>query len=77
VKVGEEKSLSSVCDLTCTVLDEPEDSLYVLKRPNKELPKPRTLIDIIGVYTGGPYKRRLGEANHTPENYEEFLDFIQ
>lgn len=49
---------------------------YVLKRPLKDLPKPRTLADIIGVYTGGPGGRRKTEADHTPQKYEEFLDFV-
>jgi hypothetical protein len=77
VKVGEERLLSAVCDLNCTVADDSESCLYVLKRPNRELPRPRVLSDIIGVYTGGPSKRRLGEPNHSQENYEEFLDFVQ
>jgi dual specificity tyrosine-phosphorylation-regulated kinase 1 len=76
VQKGEEANISSICDLNCTVFDAEENVTYVLKRPNRDLPKPRSLSDIIGVYIGGPSKRRLGEPNHSPEHYEEFLDFI-
>ena len=61
---------------------------YVLKRPvGKTAPVPsteeglkkkgKTLRDIIGVDTGGPYGRRKDEPGHTVEKYEEFLDLIQ
>ncbi len=61
---------------------------YVLKRPvGKTAPvpttdeglkkKPKSLREIIGVDTGGPYGRRQGEPGHTVEKYEEFLDLIK
>lgn len=53
---------------------------YKMKRPTQtksEMPKPRTLAEIIGVHIGGPFGRRKGEAGHAVENYEEFLDFVQ
>jgi hypothetical protein len=77
VKRGQESTLPSVCDQTCFVHDPEEDVLYVLKRPNKDMPKRRTLAEIIGVRTGGPQGRRHGEPNHTVVRYEEFLDFVE
>eukprot|EP01031_Cornospumella_fuschlensis_P034545 gene34545-41826_t len=73
---GSESTLPASCDLSCTLLDEKNNVLYVLKRPHRDMPKPRKLQDILGVYTGGPAGRRAGEPNHTVERYEEFLDFI-
>mgnify|MGYP003385798101 CR=1 FL=1 len=67
---------------------ESTQSAYVLKRPvgkTAGVPttpedikkKSKTLRDIIGVDTGGPYGRRQGEPGHTVEKYEEFLDLIR
>lgn len=67
---------------------EPKQYAYVLKRPvgktagvpttpDEIKKRSRTLRDIIGVDTGGPYGRRTGEPGHTVEKYEEFLDLIQ
>lgn len=77
INPGEESTLPAVCDKSCTVLDETENVLYVLKRPNKDMPKPRRLEDIIGVYTFGPGGRRQGEQNHNEARYLEFLDFVR
>lgn len=77
IKPGEESTLPAVCDTSCTVLDPNENVLYVLKRPNKDMPKPRKLEEIIGVYTFGPSGRRVGEANHNQARYLEFLDFVE
>lgn len=43
-------------------------------RENKRYRSPgsRKLADIIGVDTGGPGSRRLGECGHTPEEYTKF-----
>jgi dual specificity tyrosine-phosphorylation-regulated kinase 1 len=77
IKPGEESTLPAVCDTDCTVLDPTENVLYVLKRPNKDLPKSRKLDEIIGVYTSGPNGRRMGEPNHNQARYLEFLDFVE
>mmetsp|Transcript_56298 Transcript_56298/g.110984 ORF Transcript_56298/g.110984 Transcript_56298/m.110984 type:complete len:561 (-) Transcript_56298:263-1945(-) len=70
-------ALPGVCDLTKTVQEEDGSAFFVLKRPNKEGPRARTLEEIIGVNTGGPAGRRAGEADHTPAKYTEFLDFVK
>lgn len=57
-------------------MDPVENVLYVLKRPNRDMPAPRRLDEIIGVYSGGPGGRRAGEPNHGVPRYEEFLDFV-
>jgi hypothetical protein len=68
---------SSVCDMNCIVRDDQSSDVYILKRPNKDNPKPRSLAEIIGVYNGGPNGRRSGDSDHTPKQYEGFLDFVQ
>lgn len=74
----EEVTLPSTCDKSHIVHEEDGQSYYVLKRPNKEMPKPRTLEEILGVYTGGPAGRRSDEpVEHSPEKYLEFLDFVK
>ncbi|VDN08466.1 unnamed protein product [Thelazia callipaeda] len=40
-------------------------------------PGSRKLTDIIGVNTGGPGSRRLGEIGHTPEEYAKFKDLVE
>lgn len=77
IKPGDEGTLAAVCDPLCTVLDPLENALYVLKRPNKDMPRPRKLHEIIGVYSGGPSGRRAGEPNHNEPRYLEFLDFVE
>ncbi|CAM6031308.1 unnamed protein product, partial [Sphagnum compactum] len=53
-------------------------AVYVLKRPaRKDMPKPRSLVEILGVYMGGPPGRQRGDEHHSEERYLEFLDFIQ
>lgn len=74
---GSESSLSAICDLSNIVYEEDGSACYVLKRPNKSMPAPRKLADILGVNTGGPGGRRANEPNHGPQRYEEFLDFIK
>lgn len=69
--------LPAVCDISCMVTDEAEGVIYVLKRPNKEGPKARTLEEIIGVHTSGPSGRRAGEPDHTVQKYTEFLEFVK
>lgn len=36
----------------------------------------RSLAEIIGVYTDGPYGRRKGESGHTVADYQMFLNLI-
>jgi dual specificity tyrosine-phosphorylation-regulated kinase 1 len=72
--------LPSSCDLEYTTCSEDGNFIYILKRPLSNVQsqtKNRTLSDIIGVNTGGPYGRREGETAHTPERYAEFLDLIK
>lgn len=37
----------------------------------------RTLTEVIGVHTDGPYGRRRGEAGHTVEDYMMFFDMVK
>uniref|UniRef100_A0AC35U719 Dual-specificity kinase n=1 Tax=Rhabditophanes sp. KR3021 TaxID=114890 RepID=A0AC35U719_9BILA len=43
----------------------------IYKRPGS-----RKLSDILGVNTGGPSGRRLGEAGHSSEEYKKFCDLV-
>eukprot|EP01041_Mallomonas_annulata_P003327 gene3327-6582_t len=74
-------STSSTSLLGEDVVRSDDGSLaYVLIRPAvrpRDAPPKRTLEDIIGVHTGGPMGRRAGEAGHSLERYEEYLDFIR
>eukprot|EP00605_Chrysophyceae_sp_TOSAG23-4_P000588 GSChrysophyteH1.ASY1.ANO1.665.1 assembled CDS len=55
----------------------PDNShFYILKRSSRDAPSPRTLDEIVGLNTGGPFGRRKGEQGHTRENYMEFVQFI-
>ena len=68
--------------ITSTDIIRAEDNsyAYVLLRPAfrpRDAPPKRKLEDIIGVYTGGPSSRRLGEEGHSLDKYEEFYDFIR
>ena len=69
--------IPAACDPehTCYSLDG--TYFYALKRPNRDAPAPRTLAQIIGVDTGGPFGRRKDEVGHSRENYLEFLSFIE
>ena len=50
----------------CTVYSSDGTVYYLLKRPAKNnAPAPRTLAQIVGLDSGGPYGRRKGEAGHT------------
>lgn len=73
--------MSAACDVNYMVYEEDGSAAYILKRPNRdrdrEMPKPRSLEEVIGVYKGGPGGRHLGEPEHTPQKYLEFLDFIK
>lgn len=69
--------MSAACDVNCMVHEEDGSAAYILKRPNRDMPKPRSLEEVIGVYTGGPGGRHYGEPDHSPQKYLEFLDFIK
>ena len=81
VQAGADTStLSATCDLSCVAHDDEEGSngaYFVLKRPNKDMPRPRSLAEVLGVHSGGPGGRRAGEPDHGEENYLEVLDFIK
>ena len=42
-----------------------------------EVTAAKSLREILGVDTGGPHGRRLGEKGHSQAHYEAFLDFIE
>ena len=56
------------------------DGSYVLNIPKDgkkyKPPSSRKMHDIIGVETGGPGGRRLGEAGHSVSDYLKFKDLI-
>nr|CAD7585718.1 unnamed protein product [Timema genevievae] len=58
----------------------PADASYVLKKPKDgkkyKLPGTRRLHDILGVESGGPGGRRLGEPGHSVSDYLKFKDLI-
>ena len=68
--------IPSDCDETCIRERDDGSGYYILKRANRDTPPPRTLMDILGVYEGGPSGRRLGEPGHSVDFYVSFLDFI-
>jgi len=51
-----------------------ETSAYVLRHPRNC--KPRSLNDVLGVETGGPDGRRLGEPGHSVTDYLKLKDLI-
>lgn len=61
--------------------DKNEDGTYTCRRSRDGKhyrgAGQRRLTDIIGVETGGPGGRRLGESGHTPEEYHKFKDLIE
>ena len=64
------------CDTECKCYAPDNSCYFILKRPSRDAPPPRTLAQIIGVDTGGPFGRRKDEVGHAHENYMEFLLFI-
>uniref|UniRef100_A0A0N4U9C8 Dual specificity tyrosine-phosphorylation-regulated kinase mbk-1 n=1 Tax=Dracunculus medinensis TaxID=318479 RepID=A0A0N4U9C8_DRAME len=57
-----------------------DDGSYMCQRTcGKQYRQPgsRSLSEIIGVDSGGPSGRRLGECGHTPEEYNKFKDLIE
>lgn len=76
VEAGDPLPTSSDCDPDHTAHAPDGSYYYILKRPNKDAPAPRTLAQIIGVESGGPFGRRRDEAGHSRENYAEFQSFI-
>lgn len=61
------------------VMSSNGDCGYVLKRPkNRPLPVERsTLQTILGVTSGGPGGRRMGEEGHSETDYREFHSFVE
>jgi len=76
VEAGDPLPANSDCDPDHTAHAPDGSCYYILKRPNKDAPAPRTLAQIIGVDSGGPFGRRKDEAGHSRENYAEFQSFI-
>uniref|UniRef100_A0A8D8LUE2 dual-specificity kinase n=2 Tax=Cacopsylla melanoneura TaxID=428564 RepID=A0A8D8LUE2_9HEMI len=60
--------------------DKMPDGTYVLKKPKDgrkpKVPGSRRLHDILGVESGGPGGRRLGEPGHSVSDYLKFKDLI-
>jgi len=52
-----------------------ENSAYRLRNPDGRTK--RTLAGILGVETGGPRGRRVGEKGHSRRNYMVFLDLVE
>ena len=78
------RPLSPDADLDCITWLRNGTAYYILKRPPLEpgpgvipLPPPRSLEDILGVYTYGPYGRRKEDVNHSEEKYLLFVSFIK
>jgi dual specificity tyrosine-phosphorylation-regulated kinase 1 len=61
--------------------DRLPDGTYIPKKPRDgkkyKMPGTRKLHSILGVDTGGPGGRRLGEAGHSPGDYLKFKDLVQ
>ena len=57
---------------------EERNGQWLPKESNKDKSsnQSKTLADIIGVSTGGPFGRRRGDPGHSPEHYRSFLDLI-
>lgn len=72
-------NIPSECDPNKKILSSDGSCYYVMRKPKSfsTLPQVRTLEQVLGVNTGGPGGRRLGESNHNVENYLEFLDVIR
>ena len=68
--------IPSECDTNCTQFSPDGSLVYILKRPPRDTIPPKSLAQIIGVDSGGPFGRRRDEAGHTRENYTKFLNFI-
>eukprot|EP01035_Chromulina_nebulosa_P018969 gene18969-24780_t len=66
-------------DFNRAVISPDNSYSYVLKKSplHRDLHRILTLDTVIGVNSGGPSGRRFGETGHSPENYEEFLDFLK
>eukprot|EP00595_Chromulina_sp_UTEXLB2642_P003574 CAMPEP_0196764354 /NCGR_PEP_ID=MMETSP1095-20130614/5909_1 /TAXON_ID=96789 ORGANISM="Chromulina nebulosa, Strain UTEXLB2642" /NCGR_SAMPLE_ID=MMETSP1095 /ASSEMBLY_ACC=CAM_ASM_000446 /LENGTH=246 /DNA_ID=CAMNT_0042119655 /DNA_START=1045 /DNA_END=1785 /DNA_ORIENTATION=- len=66
-------------DFNRAVISPDNSYSYVLKKSplHRDLHRILNLDTVIGVNSGGPSGRRFGEVGHSPENYEEFLDFIK
>ena len=58
----------------------PQDGSYTLNVPKDgkkyRAPNSRKMHDVIGVETGGPGARRLGEPGHSVQDYLKFKDLI-
>ena len=73
------KAMLDIAPKTRKYFDTLSDGSYVLKKtgPDKyRAPGTRKLHDILGVETGGPGERRLGEVGHSAADYLKFKDLI-
>lgn len=74
------KHLLDSAHKTRKYFDKLPDNTYVLKKPKDgrkaKAPGSRRLHDILGVESGGPGGRRLGEPGHSVSDYLKFKDLI-
>ena len=69
--------LPTECDVNAFIHSSDGNSIYFLRRPQRQSQPPsRQLSEIIGVDSGGPHGRRIGEPGHSQDKYLEFLDFV-
>ena len=78
------RPLSPDADLDLVSWRRDGSAYYVLRRAPLEpspstVPRspPRSLEEILGVYSHGPYGRRRNDPNHSEEQYEQFLSFVE
>lgn len=77
------KEMLDVGPKTHKYFDKTEDGIYYCKktrdgyRHTYKAPGARKLHEILGVTSGGPGGRRLGEPGHSVEDYSKFKDLIK
>lgn len=77
------KEMLDIGPKTHKYFDKTEDGLYYCKktrdgyRHTYKAPGARKLHEILGVTSGGPGGRRLGEPGHSVEDYSKFKDLIK
>ncbi|EGT40575.1 CBN-MBK-1 protein [Caenorhabditis brenneri] len=77
------KEMLDIGPKTHKYFDKTDDGIYYCKktrdgyRNNYKAPGARKLHEILGVTSGGPGGRRLGEPGHSVEDYSKFKDLIK
>ena len=74
------KHLLDVAHKARKYFDKLQDGTYVMKKPKDgkkyRVPGTRRLHDILGIETGGPAGRRIGEPGHSVSDYLKFKVII-